>query len=183
MQRAAAREIGGARWVAAAVNRPGQKGRGARPLLENQRMLSKLGCARPVRWSTRGMTIEGSATEVEILKRYLAIMKTYSGDYSVTLKLSCFLGIIVIIRDLIHCKEKYPVICSVLSQSIHNEPWGVCNSKTSGAMENANVWGLILHVRDALCHPRLRPWNDEGELKGFDFLNKQEDLLRLSEYD
>jgi hypothetical protein len=133
------------------------------------------------------MTIEATATHPELLERSLSIMRNYEGDCSVTLKLNCFAGILMIIRELIHKPDDDPV----WSQSIHDPPWSIPIGQTSGKMVKATVWDSIVHVRDAMGHPesyspghpRVSPWNDDHELRGFDFYRGKKSRLRLSEHD
>lgn len=126
------------------------------------------------------MTIEARATHAELIQRSLAIMKDYCGDNTVTLKLNCFGGILLIVRELLH---KPSVDDPILSQTIHDDPWLIPRCHTSGKMLNATLWSLILHVRDALGHPRVSPWNEGGELRGFEFRASGDAWLRLSEQD
>jgi hypothetical protein len=133
------------------------------------------------------MTIEATATHAELIERSFKIMKNYNSDYSVTLKLNCFAGILMIVRELFHKPDDDPV----WSQSIHDPPWSIPIDQTSGKMVRATVWESIVHVRDAMGHPeayspghpRVCPWNGDDELRGFDFYRGKKSRLRLSERD
>jgi hypothetical protein len=114
-------------------------------------------------------------------------MRSYQGDHSVTHKLNCFAGILMIIRQLVHKPDDDPI----WSQCIHDPPWSIPIKQTSGKMVHATVWDLIVHVRNAIGHPesyspghpRVYPWNNVHELRGFDFYCTKKSCLRLSERD
>ena len=105
--------------------------------------------------------------EKEFCKRTLEILKSYNGDYDVALLINSMVGLLIVpsedfFRNNIN---KGTVLNRIRETSIFNQ-LEECIEKNTYRQETISPFQLIKHMRNAVCHARMKIIcnSDEGNL-------------------
>lgn len=121
--------------------------------------------------------------ELDFMSRSREIIEQYQGPYDATLLINCMLGLLVVPKETL-----FNDIPTIPFESLTG--WGIqprsimsigkCNY---GHEHLPNLRQLVLRMRNAVSHFRIKPFSLNGNVQGFEFsdLNGFKAKLELSE--
>lgn len=107
--------------------------------------------------------------ERDFMRRTLKLVHEYEGPYDATLLLNCLLGLLIVPKET--SLEQIPTDpISKLAE------WGISPSsiKNFGKKNKKNQYpetlrGIVYSLRNSIAHIRVRPTDDNRQVKGFVF--------------
>ena len=105
------------------------------------------------------------------MRHTLSLLDAYDGDHDATMLVNCLLGLLVVPKETV--LEAIPE--APLSELA---AWGInpASIRASGAAYRGNphpetLRGLVIGLRHAVAHFRIRPLPDTGEVESFEYRN------------
>jgi hypothetical protein len=132
--------------------------------------------------------------ELDFMSRSRKIIEEYQGPYDATLLINCMLGLLVVPKETL-----FSDIPLIPFESLTD--WGIkpgsilemgkCNDRHEHL---PNLRQLVLRMRNAVAHFRIKPFPMKGQVQGFEFSDSngfkvklelpelREFIIKLSEY-